>query len=78
MSNSAFSAALSENSEKYDVDTLIIYDEKEPAINVSRAVARVSDAGASVIAQRAIPEKLRYKKLIRIQDGEVKVCEENA
>lgn len=69
---------LSEKSEKYDVDTLIIYDENEAPLSVSRAVARISDSGASVIAQRKVPEKLRYKKLMELKDGEVTVLEENA
>jgi len=69
---------LSEKSERYDVDTLILYDGNEPALNVSRAVARICDSGASAIAQRKIPEKLRYKKLLKLKDGEVTVLEDNA
>ncbi|MBQ9985650.1 MAG: ATP phosphoribosyltransferase regulatory subunit [Oscillospiraceae bacterium] len=69
---------LSSKSEKYDVDTLVIYDENEPAESVAQTVARISDTGASVVAQRRVPEKLRYKKLIKLSDGEVTVLEDNA
>ncbi|MBQ2743239.1 MAG: ATP phosphoribosyltransferase regulatory subunit, partial [Oscillospiraceae bacterium] len=70
--------ALSENNERYDVDTLIIYDENETPLNINRAATRIRDTGASVIAQRKIPEKLRYKKLLKLSCGEVTVLEENA
>ena len=70
--------ALSENNERYDVDTLIIYDENETPLNINRAATRIRDTGASVIAQRKIPEKLRYKRLLKLSCGEVTVLEENA
>ena len=70
--------SLSEKSERFDVDTLIIYDENENPLNISRAATRIRDTGASVIAQRKIPEKLRYKRLLKLSDGEVTVLEENA
>ena len=65
---------LSDATEKYDVDTVIIYEESESAASVARAVARISDTGASVIAVRKLPEKLRYKKLIKLCGGEVSIC----
>ena len=65
---------LSDAAEKYDVDTVIIYEESESAASVARAVARISDTGASVIAVRKVPEKLRYKKLIKLCGGEVSIC----
>lgn len=70
--------ALSEKSERYDVDTLIIYDEGENPLNINRAATRIIDTGASVIAQRKIPEKLTYKRLLKLSCGEVTVLEENA
>ncbi len=70
--------SLSEKSERYDVDTLIIYGEDENPVSISRAATRIRDTGLSVIAQRTVPEKLRYKRLIKLSGGEVTVLEENA
>ncbi|MBR5542537.1 MAG: ATP phosphoribosyltransferase regulatory subunit [Oscillospiraceae bacterium] len=69
---------LSSNEEKYDVDTLILYDEGENAGNVSRAVSRIAETGASVSAMRKIPEKFRYKKLLKLSGSEVTQLENNA
>ncbi|MBQ8004143.1 MAG: ATP phosphoribosyltransferase regulatory subunit, partial [Oscillospiraceae bacterium] len=70
--------SLSENKAKYDVDTLMIYGEEEKIVNISRAATRIRDTGASVIVQKTVPEKLRYKRLLKLSDGEVTVLEENA
>lgn len=69
---------LEEKGAKYDVDTLIVYDENESTESVAQAVARICDTGASVAAQRKVPEKLRYKRLIKLKNGEVTVLEDNA
>ncbi len=67
-----------QSAEKFDVDTLIIYDEGEPCENIARAVGRLTERGMSVTAQRKAPEKLRYKKLMKLKNGEVTCLEENA
>lgn len=53
---------------KYDVDTLIVYDNKT---NISKMLAlkeRLLSEGKSVSTQREIPQKLRYKELIKLED----------
>ncbi len=67
-----------EFSEKYDVDTVILYEDGEKAVNISRAVSRIAESGTSVAAMRKIPEKFRYKKLLKISGGEVTQIENNA
>ena len=69
---------IEKESAKYDVDTLLIYEEGEPQKNIIFAVTRLSKAGKAVVAQRAVPEKLRYKKLMKLKDGEVTCLEDNA
>ena len=69
---------IEKESAKYDVDTLLIYEEGEPQKNIIFAVTRLSEAGKAVVAQRAVPEKLRYKKLMKLKDGEVTCLEDNA
>ena len=65
-------------SEEYDVDTLILYEDGENAVNISRAVSRIAESGASVSAMRRIPEKFRYKRLLKLKDGEVNRVEKDA
>ena len=52
----------------YDVDTLLIYPENADVTAVSRAIRAIADAGRSVTAQRAIPEKLKYRHLVRFEE----------
>ena len=69
---------IEEVAEKYDVDTVLLYDEGERAVNISRAVSRIAESGTSVAAMRKLPEKFRYKKLLKISGGEVTQLENNA
>lgn len=69
---------IEKESSKYDIDILLLYDEEEDQKNIFHATARLSERGQSVVAQRSKPEKLRYKKLMKIKDGEVTCLEDNA
>ena len=51
---------------KYDVDVLLIADENADAERIISAVERIRGEGKSVSVQSAIPEKLRYKELLRL------------
>ena len=51
----------------YDVDTVVLYGEGADVAALSGEVARLAAEG-SVIALKAVPEKLRYRRLIRF-DG---------
>lgn len=52
--------------DSYDVDVLLLYSTDTPYSTVTEAAEAVIASGCSVSAQRAIPEKLRYRELIRI------------
>ena len=54
-----------------DVDTLLIYDDRTPLSTLRARVAELTAQGQRVMAQRAIPETIRYKILETIT-GEVK------
>ena len=51
----------------YDVDTLLLYDDKADVPTLNRAVERLSREG-SVQAQRAVPDKLKYRRLVRLEE----------
>ena len=49
----------------YDVDTVILYDDSVSAWEIEQAIAQnMSENG--VMAQKEIPENLRYKKLLKL------------
>lgn len=57
---------LAEGGEQYDVDTLVLYDENTPIEEVINTVRDVANGAESVIAQTAVPQKLRYKRLLNL------------
>lgn len=67
--------ALAEERSEYDADVVLLYGEGESARAVSAAVARITDKGDTVIAARSIPAQVKYKKLMKINNGEVSSIE---
>ena len=65
-------------SSKYDVDILLIYGENENIFSLNKEIKRLMANGESVLAQKDIPEEIKYKKLMKFEDGEVKNIENNA
>ena len=62
----------------FDVDTLLIYDQDTPATAVRRAVDACIAEGVSVTAQKTIPERLKYRRLLKITESGVESLEANA
>ena len=63
---------------KYDVDAVLLYSDGTDPVSVSRAVRRLTDMGISVSAQKSLPEKLRYRQVIRLGESGVSIVEDNA
>ena len=66
---------LNDGPKPYDVDTVLLYDDRADIAALTRAVRELTQQGMSVRAQRAVDEQLRYRRLVRfgeggIQDGE--------
>ncbi len=61
-------AGYAEDDSAYDVETLLLYDEKTPISEIRRAVNFFSDGGKSVLARRTLPKHLRYKKLVKLDE----------
>jgi len=57
--------------EYYDADILLIYDDFSSVREIAAAVKKLSADGKRVTAQRAIPEKLRVKKILKLTDGRI-------
>lgn len=61
---------LKTESEPYDVDTLLLYDEGESLSTVSQLIDTFSKNGESVRATKSIPKKLKYRRILKIKNGE--------
>ena len=62
----------------YDVDTVLLYGEQDALGTLRAAVERLVGEGVSVSALREIPEKLKYRRLLRLVGEEVEQLEANA
>ncbi len=69
---------LSDDGVRCDVDTVILYGEDDDMTALRSTIRMLTDAGQSVTAQKAIPEKLRYKQLLRLHGKGVEILETNA
>lgn len=62
---------LDREARRYDVDALVLYDKTADVAALSAAIHELTDAGFTVTAQRAVPEKLKYRKLMRFEGGKL-------
>lgn len=60
---------IAEERKEYDVDAVLLYDCREGAAAVAKAVGQLRQQGLSVRAEKAEPENLRYRELYRLKDG---------
>ncbi len=63
---------------EYDVDAVLIYDADTNTDSLHAAVKMLTESGKSVMAQRSVPEKLRYKQLLKFNESGVEILETNA
>ncbi|MBQ4109357.1 MAG: ATP phosphoribosyltransferase regulatory subunit [Clostridia bacterium] len=69
---------LSETEKKYDVDTVILYDENSDLTALNDAINMLTANGNSVLAEKTVPEKINYKQLLKLQERGVEIIENNA
>ncbi len=58
-----------------DVDVVLLYDKDVSIKALAAALERLQSEGKSVCAQLRKPEKLRYRSLLKFENGEVKCVE---
>ncbi len=66
------------SSKDFDVDILLLYTEGTSLCSLRDTVARLSARGDRVMVQRAMPEKLRTRQVMKLTNGEVELLEDNA
>lgn len=54
---------------KYDVDILLVYDPNADIAKLGNAIEQLSKDGSSVMAQKEIPPKVKYKKLMKFNES---------
>jgi len=57
------------SAKEYDVDVLLIYDEKISAEIVMTKKQQFISEGKSVLAERVVPSRLRYRELVYLTEG---------
>lgn len=71
-------AELEDAGDDFDVDTVILYDEKTDLTALRAEVDRIASEGRNALAQKSVPEKIRYKRLARFCESGVEILEDNA
>lgn len=60
---------LEQAQQKYDVDTVLLYGDDSDPLAVTGGVRALTEAGKTVLAARSLPEKLRYRQVLKMVDG---------
>ncbi len=58
--------SLESSSEKYDVDVVVLYDDYTPTLKVVEEIEKIAKGGERAISTKTSPEKLKYKRLIKV------------
>ncbi len=62
---------------KYDVDTVLLYDNGCLPEAIANAVNTLTSDGKSVMAQKSVPENLKYRQLLKLNEKGVEILENN-
>ena len=65
------------NTKKYDVDTVLLYDMDADEVDIANLIKMFTDNGNSVLAEKSVPKKLKYRQLIRLKDRGFEILENN-
>lgn len=60
---------------EYDVDTVLLYEKGTPLTEIRNRVSELNSQGRSVLVQQMIPENVKYRQLLKLQQGEVVTLE---
>jgi len=63
---------------EFDIDTVILYDEDTDVKKLADIVRMMTVSGKSVTAQKEIPQRLRYRQLLKMNEKGVEILESNA
>ncbi len=69
---------LSDTASEYDVDAVVLYDDATDMGALCDCLKMLTASGSSVMAQKAVPENVKYKQLLKIRERGVEILENNA
>ncbi len=69
---------LTKAEDAYDVDAVILYDDSSDLKALNDAVRLFTIDGRSVTVQKQVPEKIKYRQLLRLNERGVEIIENNA
>ena len=67
---------LNTQKKKYDVDTVVLYDDDADSVALAKNIKLLTDIGTSVLAVRQIPD-IKYKQLLKFNGKGVEILENN-
>lgn len=62
----------------FDVDALLLYGTDDSPAEILAAVQKLTNKGLCVLAQKAVPERLTYRQLLKLTESGVQIIETNA
>lgn len=68
---------LNTTAKKYDVDTVLLYGSNAGETDIANLIKMFTDNGNSVLAVKAVPENMKYRQLIRLNDRGFEILENN-
>ena len=63
---------------EFDVDSVVVYGENVPFSEVDLVLNKLISEGKTVMAQRSIPAKIKFKELWKLTESGVELLERNA
>ncbi|MGN0658948.1 MAG: ATP phosphoribosyltransferase regulatory subunit [Emergencia sp.] len=61
----------------YDFDVVFLYDKDSDISQVLKEAKQMRESGLSVLVEKTPPQKLTWRRLCRIRNGEVEILEDN-
>ena len=69
---------LNNEENEYDVDTVLLYDENADLVSLKNAVEMLNSNGKTVLVSKSVPEKTKYRQLLKLNEKGVEIVEANA
>lgn len=68
---------LKDSEKKYDVDTVILYDNNTDPFAMMKAVKMLTDSGTTVMAEKRLPENIKFRQLLKFNERGFEILENN-